>query len=186
MHVRTRSSHLAAAGGICDRSRLGTSGDAQSAPASPESPVSRRGSAATSGFVSGRRRARRRTTVVQRTGVRFATHAGQDVSVIAPASPTPYLIRAVQWYQQAFSGRPSPCRFSPSCSCYAVEALEVHGNWKGLRLTIRRLARCRPFGPSGFDPVPEPTPASSHHLAPRRASLTPRSAHEPTFPQKGL
>ena len=65
------------------------------------------------------------------------------------------LIGAVAWYQRAFDGRPSPCRFTPSCSCYAVEALEVHGAGHGLWLTIRRLLRCRPFGPSGFDPVPE-------------------------------
>jgi putative membrane protein insertion efficiency factor len=54
-------------------------------------------------------------------------------------------------------GRPSPCRFTPSCSAYAVEALEVHGSARGLWLTMRRLVRCRPFGPSGWDPVPEPT-----------------------------
>ena len=65
------------------------------------------------------------------------------------------LIRAVVWYQRAFEGRPSPCRFTPSCSCYALEALEVHGSGRGLWLTVRRLLRCRPFGPSGFDPVPE-------------------------------
>jgi hypothetical protein len=64
------------------------------------------------------------------------------------------LIALVRWYQRAFDGRPSPCRFTPSCSCYAVEALETHGARRGLWLTLRRLVRCRPFGPSGFDPVP--------------------------------
>lgn len=49
------------------------------------------------------------------------------------------------------------CRFHPSCSNYALEALEVHGTRRGLWLTVRRLLRCRPFGPSGWDPVPEPT-----------------------------
>ena len=73
------------------------------------------------------------------------------------------LIAAVRWYQRAFDGRPSPCRFTPSCSCYAVEALDVHGAGRGLWLTVRRLLRCRPFGPSGFDPVPEPTSLLSHH-----------------------
>ena len=48
------------------------------------------------------------------------------------------------------------CRFEPSCSHYALEAFERHGAWRGLRLTGRRLARCRPFGPSGLDPVPLP------------------------------
>lgn len=67
---------------------------------------------------------------------------------------TDRLIAAVRWYQRGFAGRPSPCRFTPTCSCYAVEALETHGAGRGLWLTVRRLLRCRPFGPSGFDPVP--------------------------------
>jgi putative membrane protein insertion efficiency factor len=61
-------------------------------------------------------------------------------------------------------GRPSPCRFTPSCSSYALEALEVHGTLRGIWLTLRRFIRCRPFGPSGYDPVPEPVP----HRHPRR------------------
>jgi uncharacterized protein len=78
--------------------------------------------------------------------------AGQSVVERAPSR----LVRAVEWYQRASEGRPSPCRFTPSCSSYAHEALTVHGTRRGLWLTLRRLARCRPFGPSGFDPVPEP------------------------------
>jgi putative membrane protein insertion efficiency factor len=65
-------------------------------------------------------------------------------------------VRLVRWYQRGVEGRPSPCRFFPSCSAYAIEAVEVHGNVRGTALTVRRLLRCRPFGPSGFDPVPEP------------------------------
>jgi len=61
----------------------------------------------------------------------------------------------VRWYQRQADGRPSPCRFSPTCSSYAIEALQVHGSRHGLWLSIRRLLRCRPFGPSGFDPVPD-------------------------------
>ena len=79
--------------------------------------------------------------------------AGHPV-VDAPA-PSRFL-RAVDWYQRAMEGRPSPCRFTPSCSSYARDALTVHGTRRGLWLTARRLVRCRPFGPSGFDPVPEP------------------------------
>ena len=60
----------------------------------------------------------------------------------------------IRFYQGAVEGRPSPCRFTPSCSSYAHEAFEVHGTRRGLWLTVRRLVRCRPFGPSGFDPVP--------------------------------
>jgi hypothetical protein len=53
---------------------------------------------------------------------------------------------------------PNVCRFTPSCSTYALEALDVHGPWKGTGLALRRLLRCQPFtwlgGSSGFDPVP--------------------------------
>ena len=74
-------------------------------------------------------------------------------------------------YQGAASGRISPCRFYPSCSNYAVEAFTVHGFWRGLALTARRLVRCRPFGPHGVDLVPVPGhvhTASPHvHAAPQ-------------------
>ena len=46
------------------------------------------------------------------------------------------------------------CRFEPSCSVYCIEALKTHGVLRGCWLTLRRLLRCRPFGPSGYDPVP--------------------------------
>jgi putative membrane protein insertion efficiency factor len=49
---------------------------------------------------------------------------------------------------------PSSCRFAPTCSQYAAEALSRHGVWRGLGLTLRRLARCHPFNPGGWDPVP--------------------------------
>ncbi|HSP29493.1 MAG TPA: membrane protein insertion efficiency factor YidD [Ilumatobacteraceae bacterium] len=72
--------------------------------------------------------------------------------------------RALSWieaYQRAFAGRPSPCRFYPTCSNYAHEAFEQHGTARGGWLTITRLLRCRPFGPSGFDPVPDHRPSVS-------------------------
>ena len=47
------------------------------------------------------------------------------------------------------------CRYSPSCSEYAVDAIKLHGAWKGGYLAARRMARCHPFGGSGFDPVPK-------------------------------
>ncbi len=62
------------------------------------------------------------------------------------------------------------CRFQPTCSCYALEALEQHGAARGGYLAVRRLARCHPFGSSGYDPVP---PAASSH---KSGSVSPSSS----------
>jgi len=51
------------------------------------------------------------------------------------------------------------CRFQPTCSAYALEALEAHGAVRGLWLTARRIGRCHPWGGSGYDPVPDVPPA---------------------------
>ena len=73
----------------------------------------------------------------------------------------------IHFYRAAISPlMPPACRFEPSCSAYALEALKVHGPVKGLWLAARRLSRCHPIswlgGASGFDPVPHPK-----HQAPR-------------------
>lgn len=65
------------------------------------------------------------------------------------------LLRVIYWYQSGMEGRPSPCRFTPSCSSYALDAVAHYGTARGLVLIIRRTLRCRPFGPSGWDPIPE-------------------------------
>ena len=62
------------------------------------------------------------------------------------------LVRAYQFLLSPHMG--NCCRFEPSCSNYSIEALRTHGAWRGLWLTARRMLRCRPFGPSGYDPVP--------------------------------
>ena len=72
-----------------------------------------------------------------------------------PGPMARFLVAAVRAYQLARIGRVSPCRFTPTCSEYALQALSSHGARKGLALTARRLGRCRPGGPYGFDPVPE-------------------------------
>jgi uncharacterized protein len=61
----------------------------------------------------------------------------------------------IRFYQVALSPMfGGACRHHPSCSAYAREAIERHGLRRGLPLALRRLARCRPFGSSGYDPVP--------------------------------
>lgn len=70
-------------------------------------------------------------------------------------------------WQATRGGRPSPCRFQPSCSQYAIEALEAHGALRGGWLAAARIGRCNPWGPYGFDPVP--TSTASRHAAERGA-----------------
>ena len=65
------------------------------------------------------------------------------------------LIWLVRGYQLAISPMlPPSCRFYPSCSHYAIEALQRHGPVKGLWLSLRRVGRCNPWHPGGHDPVP--------------------------------
>jgi len=64
----------------------------------------------------------------------------------------------IRGYQLALSPLFGPrCRFYPSCSCYAIEAIEAHGATRGTWLTIKRIGRCHPFHEGGFDPVPKHT-----------------------------
>jgi hypothetical protein len=65
------------------------------------------------------------------------------------------LIGGIRVYQWAIAPWfPPACRYTPSCSQYAVEAIERHGAARGAVLALRRLLRCHPFAAGGFDPVP--------------------------------
>ena len=68
------------------------------------------------------------------------------------------LIGAVKGYQLMISPwTPPTCRFTPSCSSYAIEAIERHGSARGAWLALKRIGRCHPWGGFGFDPVPPRT-----------------------------
>jgi putative membrane protein insertion efficiency factor len=62
-------------------------------------------------------------------------------------------IRLYRWFLSPFLGR--HCRFHPTCSTYALEAIETHGICRGYWLVLKRVGRCHPLGGSGYDPVPE-------------------------------
>ena len=168
MHLSARSSWHDAGDGshaparrFCVRSNTRASRGSQSTPSTTSGHVAGRvvRCRTAPGHVSVRGSSGRRVALVHRTPVRSGT--------VDP--PTARLIRLVMGYQRAVEGRPSPCRFSPTCSAYAIEALQEHGTLRGLWLTVRRLVRCRPFGPSGWDPVPlsssDRSHDRSHHLS---------------------
>lgn len=65
------------------------------------------------------------------------------------------LILCIRFYQIFISPlKPPTCRFYPTCSAYAIEAIQKKGPVKGTRLAIKRIAKCHPFHPGGYDPVP--------------------------------
>ncbi|MBQ9203098.1 MAG: membrane protein insertion efficiency factor YidD [Prevotella sp.] len=65
------------------------------------------------------------------------------------------LLLPIRFYQVAISPlTPPSCRFTPTCSEYARQAIVRHGPFKGLYLAVRRILRCHPWGGSGYDPVP--------------------------------
>jgi putative membrane protein insertion efficiency factor len=68
---------------------------------------------------------------------------------------TRLILTLISGYQKLRMGRVAPCRFYPSCSQYALEAVQVHGALRGSILALRRISKCRPLGPHGIDLVPE-------------------------------
>lgn len=68
------------------------------------------------------------------------------------------LIRSYQYFVSPLFG--PACRFHPTCSAYAYEAISLHGPLKGVYLGFRRILRCHPFHHGGYDPVPPPAPVN--------------------------
>ena len=87
----------------------------------------------------------------------FTESVGNDAwpSARRPGLGSRALVGLFVLYQAGRGGRPSPCRYLPTCSNYAIEAVQRHGAVRGSWLTIRRLSRCHPLGGHGADPVPE-------------------------------
>ncbi|WP_073152204.1 membrane protein insertion efficiency factor YidD [Mesonia phycicola] len=67
-------------------------------------------------------------------------------------APFVFLIKIYQYLISPL--KPATCRFQPTCSHYTLEALKLHGLWKGSILSFNRIKRCHPWGDSGYDPVP--------------------------------
>jgi putative membrane protein insertion efficiency factor len=72
-----------------------------------------------------------------------------------PSLSSRVLVRSIHLYQMARAGRPTGCRYLPTCSAYAEEAILRFGPIRGLALATRRLVRCGPWGGHGVDPVPD-------------------------------
>ena len=67
------------------------------------------------------------------------------------------LVAAIRLYQLLTSWAPPTCRYRPTCSRYAIEAIRIHGSLKGSILAARRISRCHPWHEGGIDPVPPAT-----------------------------
>ena len=83
--------------------------------------------------------------------------AAVDVGPAAPSVPARLLMLPIRAWRLVSVHLTPRCRFHPSCSAYALQALETHGAVRGLWLGIRRLGRCHPWGGGGIDPVPPNT-----------------------------
>src|SRR5947208_12481790 len=91
---------------------------------------------------------------------RSTAHEPVGTAPEGATAPARLLMFPIVGYQRFISPLLGPrCRFAPSCSAYALAALAEHGAARGLWLAVARIARCHPFHPGGYDPVPARKPA---------------------------
>ena len=76
------------------------------------------------------------------------------------------LVFAIRAYQLLTAWAPPTCRYQPTCSGYAIRAIQIHGAWKGSLLAARRIGRCHPWHEGGYDPVPPARPRQVPGRAP--------------------
>ena len=87
------------------------------------------------------------------------TQADVQLAQARPSAAARVLMALITGYRRFIGPMFSPrCRFYPSCSAYALEAVREHGALHGTWLAVRRIGRCHPFNPGGFDPVPPALP----------------------------
>ncbi|MDD3618882.1 MAG: membrane protein insertion efficiency factor YidD [Desulfobulbaceae bacterium] len=87
---------------------------------------------------------------VRRTG----SEPAREAAVPATGRPALFCVVFLRWYKQYISPfLPPSCRFTPTCSQYAIDAVQKHGVMRGLLLAVWRLLRCHPFARGGYDPV---------------------------------
>ena len=92
------------------------------------------------------------------------TQQGSGVRITFSAAGI--LLIPILFYKKCISPLfPPCCRFTPTCSTYAVEAIMTHGAWRGLWLTVKRIVRCNPWGGHGYDPVPPKQPKEKENTS---------------------
>lgn len=112
--------------------------------------------------------------VAQPAAESSAAETPHDAALARPDWKARILLGLIGAYQGVLSPHMvSPCKFHPTCSRYAAEAIRVHGARRGAWLALRRLGRCHPFGPGGFDPVPDRLDDSESHADSRADGARP-------------
>lgn len=110
------------------------------------------------------------------TGGRAATMA--PLLRLLTAGASGLLIGLITLYRGLSAVTPASCRFDPTCSAYAAEAIRLHGPVKGGRLAVRRIVRCHPWGGCGYDPVPARDDCAAGRAEARASGRPDESIHD--------